>query len=1037
LELLSAAKINPDGYNIILQGDITRLVEMSSVERRQIIEEIAGIGFYEEKKERALKELQKVEDKLNEAEIVLKERESYLKDLKKDRNQALKYKELSDKVKVFRASFVKLRLDKKQASFDSLEKKSDGHKERLSRLNDRIQKLKGVVQSFKDEIKRINDEIEQKAEVEQIGLQKEIEDIKVDLATHKTRISVCNSEINKIAKRRDLLKSSFEEIVVKIKDLKEKRAGLLAQFESLNESVSNLESTIKKFKEKHNLSDESEIDAQFEAIDKKVEEKQLELQSLREKQQELVREKDKLEFQLMTIDEKIAKVEELESANKKELKRLKKSKDEFKKVALELNDLLNKDSSDAASLADLRNSLQKKREELQKLELKKRSVEEKVSLNIGVKKVLENKSLFGDVYGTIAELGSVDAKFSLALEVAAASKLNSVVVDNEKTAAKAIKFLRKQKLGVATFLPLNKVKSDVLDVKVFRKQKGFLGLALDLVDFDSKFRNAFAHVFGSTIVVDNVDSAQKIGIGKCRMVTLDGDLCERSGAMIGGFRSKRGSSFREKDVLRSLEKTRIEIADIESGISRLEKVRAGNESKILRLREFKANLEGEIIKQEKSLHIDSEDLESTRQYKEELVKKVKQLDVELRDLDASVHERISELSQLKSDKEKLRARISEIRKPSVLAELNAFEEKKKQLEQDKFKLDAEISNIDVQLRDVLERDKVNVSKLLQDLDSEEKAFVSEIKTLQDAVSSLNSDLLKKQKEQEKFFSLYKGLFEKRNKLNKEINSKESEILSFEEKARKEELAVNSCSIEIARLKAEIATLRAEFEKYEGVELVSGLSEDVLKSKIVSCERSMASIGNVNLRALEIYVAAEKEYKALLDKRSALLRERDDVVNLMNEIEANKAELFVSALDVVNSHFKQIFSKLSPKGDAYLDLENRDSPFEGGLNIRVRIVGDKFMDLRSLSGGEKTLTALAFLFAIQEHEPATFYVLDEVDAALDKVNSEKLAKLIREYCKRAQYIIISHNDSVIAEGDRLYGVSMEQGSGLSKVVSLKV
>jgi chromosome segregation protein len=157
---------------------------------------------------------------------------------------------------------------------------------------------------------------------------------------------------------------------------------------------------------------------------------------------------------------------------------------------------------------------------------------------------------------------------------------------------------------------------------------------------------------------------------------------------------------------------------------------------------------------------------------------------------------------------------------------------------------------------------------------------------------------------------------------------------------------------------------------------------------------------------------------------------------MNEIETKKKDLFMNTFNVLNENFKRIFSQLSLKGEAYLVLENEESPLEGGLRVRVRITSDKFLDIRSLSGGEKTLTALAFIFAIQEYEPSSFYVLDEVDAALDKRNSEKLAKLIKAYSSRAQYIVISHNDAIISEGTTLYGVSMDE-HGMSNVVGLKV
>ena len=175
---------------------------------------------------------------------------------------------------------------------------------------------------------------------------------------------------------------------------------------------------------------------------------------------------------------------------------------------------------------------------------------------------------------------------------------------------------------------------------------------------------------------------------------------------------------------------------------------------------------------------------------------------------------------------------------------------------------------------------------------------------------------------------------------------------------------------------------------------------------------------------------------MVKKGDVLGKEKEDVLKMMQEIEGKKKELFMKVFDVVNETFKKFFSMLTTKGEANLIIENEENPFEAGVRINVKITGSKFLDIRSLSGGEKTLTALAFIFAIQEHEPASFYVLDEVDAALDKRNSEKLAKLIRKYSEKAQYLIMSHNDTVISEADSLYGVSMNE-HGISQIVSLKI
>ena len=288
-----------------------------------------------------------------------------------------------------------------------------------------------------------------------------------------------------------------------------------------------------------------------------------------------------------------------------------------------------------------------------------------------------------------------------------------------------------------------------------------------------------------------------------------------------------------------------------------------------------------------------------------------------------------------------------------------------------------------------------------------------------------------------FYIKFKSLFGKQAKINEEIQKNEASIEKLAEESRQVEIKVNFNSLKNAEIAASLAALRQEFSQYEGVKLDLEKTEEQLKSEISKFERMREDIGSVNMRALEVYDEAERQYNEFMEKKEKLGREKDDVLAMMKEIEGKKKELFMKTFEVVNGNFKNFFGMLTTKGaEATLILENEENPFEAGVRINVKITGSKFLDIRGLSGGEKTLTALAFIFAIQEHEPASFYVLDEVDAALDKHNSEKLAKLIRRYAEKAQYIMISHNDNVISEADVLYGVSMNN-DGISQVLSLKI
>ncbi|MBN1645294.1 hypothetical protein JW851_04660, partial [Candidatus Woesearchaeota archaeon] len=1038
VELLGIAKINPDGYNIILQGDIVRLVEMSPIERRQIIEEIAGISVYEEKKNRALKELERVEQKLNEAGIILKERQTHLRELKKDRDQALKYRELNDKITQNKASYVKKRMNKKEAELKEIEKRADNRRKKLEKLQSEVKSFRDKISEKKNLIQEISKEIEEKGGTEQVALQKEVEKLRVDIATLKTKIASHKNEIGRINQRKEQLKLNFEELEKKTSFISEQRKEFKEKQIFFDANAKELNEKIYAFKKKHKLDESGEIEQKVEMIDKSAEKKQAEIQSLREKQQSLLREKDKNEFQIQAIDDQIKKVRSLERKHKDEIEVLKKKKGQFKKLVLELNEFLNQDSENAVVLSGLKRDVFSKREQLEKLKVKNAGIKEHLSANIAVKKIFENRNRLGEIHGTVSELGTADEKYSLALEIAAAQKINSIVVESDKVAADCIKFLKKNKFGVAAFLPLNKIRQVNVkqETKDLAKQPGVVGLAVDLIDFDPKFRNVFSYVFGNTLVVNSIDVARKIGVGKVKMVTLDGDLVEFSGAMIGGFRHKKQRSFKQKDLtddINVLEKT---IKSDTKEIDRCEKERMANELKINKLRELKANLEGDIIKTEKSLHLDSTDLEANQQYKEELHKKIESNNKEIEKIENMIADETQVLTRLKIEKQTLRNQISELRNPRLLAELNSFEQKKKEFGEEKIKVDAELKNLDLQEKEMVGRDKENTLKVMKELEKEEKTFSDEIKNFDSEIKTSSSSLKKKEKQQEVLHTQFKDLFNKRNKASDEINEFESKIFGVEDNSRKVEISVNTLSIEEARLKAEFAGMEAEFAQYDGIELNMNKSEEELKREISSFERMMSNIGSVNMRALEIYETVEKEFNILIEKKTSLSKEKDDVLILMNEIEASKKDLFMDALETVNKNFRDIFQNLSTKGDAFLELENPEQPFEEGMRIKVKLTSEKFMDIRGLSGGEKTLTALAFLFAIQEHEPASFYVLDEVDAALDKTNSEKLAKLIRDYCKKAQYVVISHNDAVISEGDVLYGVSMKPETGLSAVVSLK-
>jgi len=1035
LDFLEFAKVNPDGYNIVLQGEIVSLIEMTPLQRREMLEQIAGLSVYEEKKEKALRELQRVEEKMNEVEIILTERKTHLQELKRDRDQALKFRDLNDKIKMNKATILSSKISSKTFERDKLVKEIDDGAKRIAALKDEASKLKDTVENKRREVDKINKEIEEKGEKEQVAIHKEVERLKIDLALNQQRLSSIDSEMQKISVRRQQLQQDLDALNSKIEILSKKNKDALSGVSSKEKDLSEIDLKIKKFLEKNNLDSVAQIDKDIEQIDKDAESFQEEIQKLREEQQNLLREKDKAEIVLKNIDESIDNVLKLEKENKEQVEQLKRKKDDFKKTTLELNTALSENSSIALQIENARSKIFSRKEELVKLNAKGSSIKESVAAGVAVQKILELKR--DGVYGLVSNLGNVNNEFSMALEVAAGSRIKSIVVENDKIAAECIKYLKDNKLGVVTFLPMNKIRSVSIKPELRNlKTLGIKGLAIDLISYDPKFEKVFSYVFENTLVVDNIETARKIGVGNYRMVTLSGDLVETSGAMQGGYRAKTGLGFQEKELNDSIARLDKEISDLERVMQNLEQKRIDSDELISRLRELKSGFEGDIIVMEKSLHLDSNDLDISKRQKSDIKKQVSDIEKQLDDIISKTSEKNRQMAGLKMKKQQLRDRINELRNPALLAELNAFEQKKAQLKDDINIMRMDIKNDESQIVNILSPEKDNISKILKQQDKERIAFDDEKTLLSRNISSQESLLKEKEQAEAKFFAQFKELFNKRNKLSEDASRLDSESFGKLEESRTIEQRINLLSLQAAEIKAQLAGMIEEFKQYDGVELFKDKPESEILKEIAQFEKLIADIGAVNMRALDIYDKIDKEYKTFIDKKDRILKEKESVLVMINEIDTKKKELFMKTYEILDYNFKVIFSTLSSKGEASLELEDPNDPFNGGMLLKVRITGTKFLDIKSLSGGEKTMAAIAFIFAVQEYDPAPFYILDEVDAALDKRNSEQLALLIKNYSKKAQYIIISHNDGVISESDILYGVSMNE-YGISKVTSLRV
>ena len=916
LDLLNIAKIEPDGYNIILQGDIVRFCEMGTAERRILIEEISGISVYEEKKNKAMNQLNKVDERLKEAEIILSERKTYLRELKKDRDQALKFKEMNDNIRKYKATLLKHQIDAKDLDSKDLKEKIEKNNTSLEESTAKITQVKEEIGKRKEEIEAITSEIEQKGETDQVNLNREIEDLKIEMTKKNSRTETLKTELNKLEQRKQDLKKGLDDTNEKVSSLNKEKEEYLESKKEKQGQKEEFDGKVKAFKEKNNIEAAGEIEKKIDELDKLADELSKEINFIRETQHNLLREKDKVDHELATLDASIAKVKEIEKEHKQQLDELKAKRDEFKETTLELNKILDEDSNIAAKIATTRETVHKYNEELAKLSARNASIKEFSLGDRAIKSILEKKNSTPGIYGTVSELGTVDSKYGLALEVAAGPRIKSIVVENDNIAAEQIKYLRNNKLGIATFIPLNKIKARNLDEKVKKliNAKGSHGKADELISYDPKFKKVFSHIFGNTLVVDNIDTARRLGIGAAKMVTLEGDSVETSGAMKGGFRDKKrkGLGFNEAQIDKEIEEYTKKLHSGEAKLSSFESRRNEIEEQITQLRAKKAELEGEIIKSEKSLHLDSGDIALSKKKQDDLQEKAKSIEEDINNIQNKISEKNKELARIKIERQQERSKISDLHNPALVAELSTYEEELKQLNEELIKSESEVKNIDIQINDIFLPEIEKTNSILKEITNDEEVFKKEIDELTKKLESQNTNLKKKEEEAREFYTKFKELFNKRSIINDEISKKDNEISNINNKSREIEIKNNTLSIKNAEISAILSGLNEEFSRYEGVQLDTEKNEEQLKYQIQRFEKIKNEIGSVNMRALEIYEEIEKEYNKLIDKKDTLVKEKGDVESLMTEIESRKKELFMKTYDSVNDEFQKIFSNLSKK-----------------------------------------------------------------------------------------------------------------------------
>lgn len=1048
LDVLAAAKIQPDGHNIVLQGDVTRVIEMSPIERRGLIDEIAGIAEYEGKKSRALRELERVSENISKAEVVLEEVGTQREKLEKERDAAMRHEFLKGEVKRAKYTLIYRQQQRAGRELEKLEGELKELAERAAKLErySRILNLKGEVR--KKELEEISKRIVVKEESEQFAIYRDLEKVRNEGKYLGERMAASRREVEALEKRAREMKASMVSTFREMKACREAAEKLGVEEGPLGEEIEKLKASIDAAYAEATGGDATSggVMERLEGVRKRLEEEEAKMLQLERGEallEERVAGKDRaMEGLRREAEEKKSKLEGLHKLVGELAARKKGLEEMLDKDSLDRRELLEKAEELRGKVERTTAMLQVKGEELARANARRKALEEaaRSTLDGAVEAVLrlrDDGKVLG-IHGTIGELGRVEKKYSRALEVAAGRGMHSVVVEDEGVAEECIRYLKTERIGRATFLPLKSLRVEPpspAELELARKNHGF---ALELVHFEKKFEKAFARVFRNTVVVEDITAARKAGVGSARMVTADGDLVEPSGVMSGGFYQGR-EGFKEKPGLEKLEE--------EMGRLRREREDLLREEEAAR--KGLEELGRREVSNAKELETTAERHRASREDLEELTDAVAQGETLLRSLRSEIVDTSRELEAGRKALETLVERVGALKREKAgferelgatgaeerLQEIKGIEEKVLELEQKRQRMEAQRSLNASKVEEALRPRFEELNRELKGVMAKRRGILEELRTMGGRGKELEAALETQEREGARVKEEIEALKKRRDFLALGLKKILRKGEGFREELTTCGRKMEHLRIEKARQETRLEGLEEGLKGYEGLEPLEGIEDlAALEGDIVRMEGEMASLEPVNMRAIEDFQGIKEKFEGMYQKVKKLQDERTAILLLMEEIDQRKTQIFMEVFTQVALNFQRIFSQLSIGGTAQLLLDE-EHPLDGGLQIQARPAGKNPQYIELASGGEKTITALAFVFAIQRYQPAPFYVMDEIDMFLDDDNLKRVSELIKDASREAQFIVVSLREGLMTSADRLFGVSNEDG--VSKIVGVEL
>jgi chromosome segregation protein len=1019
VEHLARHGIKPHGYNVVMQGDVTRIMEMSDFERRKIIDEIAGVSEFDQKKQQSLSELDIVRERIEREELLLIELTKRANELKRERTHALEYQKWQKDLTYFQNCRAAAQLHDREKELASLLRSTEEHKIQLSRIASDLGLEENELSYLKADLKDIDDLINKKSGSDYLKLIAQLEEAKSGIKLAEQTIVRLRKEkegnletINRVYMDTKRAEARVTECTDQIRTLTIDRTNIAMEIATSKAQLEKIEIEIKQ----HSEDTEGAREKLFSLL-KEMEEKKGERSEILHQQDMLIEksrmrttELERLTGLLGQLDEEYAEKQNQLSESEKRVATLTTEKQELDRNLSELEGMM---FAQRSSLERLRSEIRDNEQDAIRLEAAQQARGESGG------KALEAVLAMDGVHGTISDLGKAPAEYTTALNIAAGNKLQFVICDNDQIAADAIRYLKQERLGRVTFLPLNKLKPPALPPL---KEAGIVDYAVNLLEYDPKFDRAFAVALGGTVVVDTLERARKL-IGKYRMVTLEGELLEKSGAMTGGATKKQGGRgfgaavddeiFRIRAHLGELQG---EAATLEAGVKRLtdevdlkRATRNEIDQNIVRLgistEEFSHRFE--------AITVEKQTIEAAvARQQEETGKGASELSALEENLDRTTEE----ITSINTRLEEIKKRLDDTNIPVLTEQMG-----KKRTEI--TEAERRLRNKDGDINDA-QRERQHFSSRLGELADDRKRqdernlqIDNDIAQSNEQIAAHRLQISTLEEKQKEFSGELDELRIKRGEASQHIQDSELKIMKFDSDTERITIQMGAIDDRARTLGIEVDMLR-----HQVGDMDSNLTLTEIEGKIAEADGALRKIGAVNMLAIEEYEKVQRQVGERTERKETLSRERATLIERIEKFEQMKYEAFTTAFKAIDANFREIFARLT-SGSGHLVLENEEDPFAGGMTFAVQPRDKKVHLLSSLSGGEKSLTTLAFIFSIQHYIPAPFYAFDEVDMSLDGSNVERIASMISELAPSSQFVIVSLRKPMVDAAQRIMGVTL--------------